>query len=499
MKKSILTVSIFLILLLSAGCSTAPVMSPSLNNQSVTEQQNMESIIEDLSSLLGEPPEDVIGFGAGYKRTSAITPAENIALRNLYFKKSNVFAYYDMDCSPTASAEDMETYDPDSESSPSTGYMPGNSIWVGKVGFNQYDRLGNLDERIKKTEFDIASIDKTTKHASTELAQAEIDRGSVYAYWIISLPDDSILDGVVYNTGADDTLEPVKKGILHFKRVGPGPSSVDIQLNVDGKGYYKTEGELTAGHYEVSFDPEDGKGEKLLNENWLYIPGDTPTQDWEVLVRETYQIIYDLSHTMISDGSIAFETHMEWHDIPIDWTVASDESLALGQKLGYMGMHCLTYEYYEQLEKTFESLGDNDDESETESTPGYPPTVLTEYAPSGEGGTAKITRQPTLTFFRGAKDSLYKEESIYMNLEYGVAMVWEGPEIDVPLGLEIIPLPYENEAVFEKQGWGILSRIARLDERAISDLISSGTPITIVYEDTPPTIKRLKIVIKPED
>lgn len=497
MKKCLLMVMILMIVLISAGCAPPP---PGMSAPNSDETSNsMESIIESLDSQLGEPPENVIGFGAGYKSKDPITPSENAALRILFQSKSRHFAYYTMGCVPTTMADDMENYDPDSASDPKTGYGTGNSTWVGKAGFNQYDRLGNLDARIQKTEYTIVSIDKTTKKASTETAQAEIDRGSIYAYWIVSLPDDNTLDGVVYNTGADDILEPVKKGILHFKRVGPGPASVDIKVNVDGNGYYKSEGELTAGHYEVSFNPEDGKGEKVLNENWLYIPGDTPTKDWKVLVRETYQIIYDQSHTMISDGVKAFETHMEWHDIPIDWTVESDEALALGTQLGHMGMYCLTYAYYDQIEMTTESPDDTDDESETESTPGYSPTVLTEYAPSGDSGTAKITRQPTLSFFRGAKDGIYKEDGLYMNLEYGVSMVWEGPPIDIPLGFEIIPVPYASEAVFEKQGWGLLSRIARLDEKAVSALINNGTPLTIIYEDAPPTIKRIKIVIKPED
>ena len=101
-------------------------------------------------------------------------------------------------------------------------------------------------------------------------------------------------------------------------------------MNKSGK--YKTEGELTAGHYKVSFDPKDGKGEKVLNNNWLYIPGDTPKQDWEVLVRNTYQIIYDFSHSNVSDDMVVFKTHMEWHDIPIDWSVESEEAYDLGNQ-----------------------------------------------------------------------------------------------------------------------------------------------------------------------
>ena len=383
MKKVKMICLMIVMLIALTGCpSTASQdvpMPPSAgsgaeDNAEITE--NIDSIIEDMASKLGEPPEDVVGFGAGYKRKSAITPSENAALLNLFRAKSSYFAFYDMGCKPTTTVEDMGTYDPENENAKNTGYGTGNNTWIGKAGFNQYDRLGNLDDRIGKTEYDLVSLDKTIKKTSTENAQAEIDRGSIYAYWIISLPDENILDGVVYDKGADEKLEPVKKGVLHFERVGPGPASVDVKVQVNRSGKYKTEGELTAGHYKVSFDPKDGKGEKVLNNNWLYIPGDTPTQDWEVLVRKTYQIIYDFSHTNVSDSMVAFETHMEWHDIPIDWTVESEEAFELGTRLSYVGMYCLTYEYFNQNPDVLEGLDDNDDESETEITPGYAPNIF---------------------------------------------------------------------------------------------------------------------------
>lgn len=503
-KGKMLCFMIIMIITLS-GCSNAttkdvplpPSANAAENNAEITD--NIDSIIEDMSSKLGDPPEDVIGFGAGYKRKSAITPSENAALLKLFRSKSSPFAYYNMGCEQATTAEDMLTYDPEVENAKNTGYGTGNNTWNGKAGFNKYDRLGNLDDMIGKSEYDLVSIDKTVKNASTENAQAEIDHGSIYAYWIVSLPDDNILDGVVYDKGADDKLEPVKKGILHFERVGPGPSSVDVKVQVKKNGKYKTDGELTAGHYKVSFDPKDGKGEKVLNNNWLYIPGDTSTQDWEVLVRQTYQIIYDFSHTYVSDGMKVFETHMEWHDIPIDWTVESEEAFDLGTKLSYMGMYCLTYEYFENNPVVFENSEDNDDESETESTPGYAPNILKENAPVVDGGTYKIARKPTLSFFRGGKGSIYKEEAYYINLEYGVSLVGNGQTFEVPIAFEINPLPYKSEAMFEQQGWGILSRIGRLDEKAVRALIDEGIPLVILYEDSAPTIKRVKVTLKPEE
>ena len=505
MKNVTITCLIIVMMFALSGCenksSQNVPMPPSAagaeDNAEITE--NIDSIIEDLSSQLGEPPEDVIGFCAGYKRRSAITPAENAALLKLFREKSSGFAFYDMGCSQTMTAEDMLTSDPDSENSKATGYGSGNNIWIGKAGFNKYDRLGNLEESINKTAYDVVSIDKTIKKATTENAQAEIDRGSIYAYWIISLPDDNVLEGIVYDKGADEKREPVKKGILHFERVGPGPDSIDLKVNVNGSGKYKTDGELTAGHYKVSFDPKDGKGEKLLNNNWLYIPGDTPTQDWEVLVRNTYQIIYDFRHTNVSDRSVVFEAHIEWHDIPIDWTVESEEAFDLGTSLSYQGLYCLIYEYFENNPAALENYDDNDDESETESLPGYAPSVLKVKAPVVDGSTAKITQNPTVSFFRGAKDGMYLKDAYYINLEYNVAMVGYGQTIEVPVEIDINPLPYKQEAFFEKQGWGILSRIARLDEKAAEALINDGTPLTISYTDSEPSSKKLTVVIMPED
>lgn len=440
---------------------------------------NIDSIIVDISDALGEPPEDVVGFGVGYRRKTAINPSENEALLSLYKSKAATFEVYNMGCDAF--------------------YQSVNNTWIGKAGFNKYDRLGNLDKSIGKAEFDIVSLDKTVKNASSEKAQAEIDRGSIYAYWIVSLPDDNDLEGVVYDRGADHNLDPVKKGVLHFERVGPGPSSVDVQVKVDEAGKYTVEGELTAGHYKVSFDPKDGKEEEILNNNWLYIPGETPTQDWEVLVRKTYTITYDIIHTAASDNSKLFEAHMEWHHIPIDWSVESEEALELGTLLSFDGMYCLTHDYYENNVDALEPPDESEDENETTGTPGYEPSVLEENSPKSSDGSIKITQKPTLSFFRANKGSLYKEDAYYMNLEYGVSMITGGMTIDVPLAFEISPLPYDNEVQLSKQGWGELARIARLKDEAIEDLIESDSPLVLTYEDKAPNTIRVKVTIKLEE
>lgn len=509
MKKAIIICLIALLIFTLTACSgsttgasgqNGPPPPPGAGTQDSNEiTENIESIIEDMISNLGQPPNDVVGFGAGYKREDPITPTENAALFKLFRSVSGTFGYYDMGCTPDITSDDMLTYDPTGENSGNTGYGKGNNVWTGKAGFNKYDRLGNLDSSIKKTEFDFVSIDKTTKRASTENAQALIDRASIYGYWIVSLSDDNILEGVVYDKGADDKLEPVKKGILKFKRVGPGPSEVNVEVTVNGNGEYKTEGELTAGHYEVSFDAKDGKGDKILNENWLYIPGDTPTKDWEVLVRNTYAIIYDFTHYSVSDGGgKMFEAHMEWHDIPIDWTVESEEAYELGRDASLLGMYCLTYEYFDKNPGDEESIDDNDDESETESTPGYSPSILNVDIPQTDGFPWKITQKPTLSFYRGAEDSLYLQDAVYMNLEYDIGMVAGDQIIEVPVEVDINPVPSEVEKQLEQQGWGRLSRIARLEEKEVRALIDEGSTIEILYEDSNPVSVRFKVTISPE-
>lgn len=497
---------ILLIAALVSGCAsvTTSNMPPPPGAGSVAEDneeitENIDSIIESMIAELGEPPEDVIGFGAGYKRRTAITTIENAALLNLYRKESSHFAYYDMACVPSVTLDDMLTYSPEAESGAGTGYAPGNNIWIGRAGYSKYDRLGNLPAEVGKTAIDLVSLDKTQKNSSTENAQAEIDRGSIYGYWIISLPDENVLDGVVYEKGVDNERKPVKKGTLYFERVGPGPSKNAVEVIVNKSGQYKSDGELTAGHYKVSFDAKDGKGKKSLTENWLYIPGNSPTKDWTVLLRQTYQIIYDYTHTNASDKAKIYDVHMEWHDIPIDWDVQSEESLEISRQLSYMGMYCLTYQYFDDHPLLSGDAQGTESEDEDAIIPGYEPITLNESAPASGDGTLKITQTPTLSFFRGDKGGPYKEDATYINLTYTVSLVVQGNLLEAPVSFELTPLPYKTEEMFQKQGWGILSRIGRLDDKALEALIEDGEPLIISYQDDPPTTKQVKVVIKPEE
>ena len=110
-----------------------PVLAEAEDNAEITD--NIDSIIEDISSQLGEAPEDVIAFCAGYRRKSAITPAENAALLKLFRAKSSGFAFYNMGCTQTITAEDMLTYDPDSENSNK------NRIWIRKQHLDWESRI----------------------------------------------------------------------------------------------------------------------------------------------------------------------------------------------------------------------------------------------------------------------------------------------------------------------------------------------------------------------
>lgn len=155
-----------LVTLSLSGCMEQKVSAAPQDNPEITEQ--IDSIIEEMADQLGEPPDDVIGFGAGYQRKTAITPSENAALLKLFRSKSSAFAYYNMDCAPTVTPEDMLTYDPESAQNQQAGYRAGNNIWMGKAGYSRYDKLGNLSEEIKLCSFDFVSFGKTIKKASSE-------------------------------------------------------------------------------------------------------------------------------------------------------------------------------------------------------------------------------------------------------------------------------------------------------------------------------------------
>ena len=134
-----------------------------------------------------------------------------------------------------------------------------------------------------------------------------------------------------------------------------------------------------------------------------------------------------------------------------------------------------------------------------ESQPGYAPSILKVNSPVIDGSTYKITRKPTLSFFRGAKDSIFLKDAYYVNLDYDVSLVGQGQSMEVPIEIDINPSPYKDEAFFEKQGWGLLSRIARLDDKAASALINDGVPLTISYRDNEPIVVEFKLVIMPEE
>lgn len=463
-------------------------------DEAITE--DLTSVIEAMESQLGDAPHDVIGLGIGYRKNSPITVPESAALQKLFREKTRIFAFYNMGCSPSLPVDDMDTYDPLAEDNTAAGYAKGNSYWAAKSGFTRYDSLGNLDAAVGKTSYDLVSIDKTVKKASTSEAQAVINSVGVYAYWIVSLPDENNLSGMVYNKGADDRQEPVKKGTLRFKRVGPGPSKVDVKVPVDKSGHYESEGELTAGHYEVSFDAKDGKGEKVLNDNWLYIPGDTPTKDWTVLVRNTYHIIYD--NTAVLSDDAPYKVHMEWTDIPIDWKVSSDEALRFGTESGFDGTYCLTYDYFNEESHNGQASQDNDDESETEVTPGYPPAIFKETPIVDGDGQIKMLYRPTLSFFRGAEDSEYMPDAYYVCMFFELALFADGT---------IMTLPYFPGGVFYPNWESVektlepmfttLSRFGRLDAGKAEDLIENGVPIELKY--TYPNGDYIKLVIQVQE
>lgn len=449
-------------------------------NDSDELSEDISSIIEAMHDHLGDPPDNVIGFCAGYKKNGAISSAENIALMKFFGENAKVFAFYDMGCTPTMLAEEMETYDEKSENHKNTGYSHDNSTWIGKAGYNNYDTLGNLDASINKTSYSLVSIDKTLKKASSSEAQAIINSSSVYAYWIVSLPDENELKGTVYNKGTDDRKEPVKKGKLHFKRVGPEPTTTDITIDVDQQGQYESIGELTAGHYKVSFNPSDGKGETIINENWLYIPGINYEMDWFVLVRNTYHIIYDCSATLSTEST--YKIHMEWTDLPIDWKVTSEEAYQYGMDLGYMGTYCLTYEYFDDGERAVVETQIDEDGNETELVPGYLPTVLQETPIYGEGQTIKMKRPPTLSFYKGAQDSNYMPGAYYVAMTFELEMTSGVIAMDVPfipgaaLEPEWLEVEQQMKPLFEE-----LSRAGRLDEEKVDALIEREQPLEVTY------------------
>lgn len=457
--------------------------------------EDLSDIIGGIQGQLGEAPDNVIGFGVGFQKNSPILGSENQALKILYERNANIFNVYDMGCAQVPLGENMLA-GTQGEDGAAAGYNQDGTMWRGKAGFTAYDQFGNLDAMVGQTSYTIASNDKTVSKASTGEAQAIVERASVYAYWIVSLPKGNELSGFVYNKGTDDRQEPVKKGKLHFLRIGPNPSETDVTVVIDSEGHYESIDELTAGHYKVSFDGLDGKGERVINENWLYIPGVDFNTDWFVLINTTYHIIYD-SVTISQDQR--YTVHMEWKDIPIDWKVASEEAYQYGTDAGFMGTYCLTYDYFQAASQSvIEESENTEDDLESELTPGYLPIIYDETQITNGGQTLRMKYKPTLSFYRGAKESGFIQDAYYVDMYYELEVVAGDIKMDVPNfpGAAIVPLEESVEKQLEPQ-FKELARSGRLDDAKVSDLIEKGSPLEISY--TWPSGDYIKMVIQVQE
>jgi len=496
MKKGIIFGLIGVITIAAAATIitlTSPPPPPSSASSEALESEltdDMSGAIREVMEALGPAPDNVVGFGMGFRRPNGttVTGEENGILLSAFRKGSGIFASQEgnMGCSPTVDTEKMLEYDPQSPDNTASGYGTGNSVFIGKAGYTKYDELGNIDKRIGKTITHFVSVDKTVRKSGSPEAQATIDAAGMYAYWIQSLPDENILHGTVFNKGADDRKdEPVKKGTLYFKRIGPNPSSTDEEIDVNGNGHYNADGKLTAGHYEVSFDPKDGKGKKVINPNWLYIPGETEDKDidWYVLVRKTYSIVYDHVAKTAADSVTVNTLHMEWHNIPIDWYVESDEAFLLGTEACLEGTYCLTYDYVNADEKNRPASQEDIDESETEITPGYYPEVFDETPVGDSSGTFKLPYVPTLSFYRGAEEGGFIPGSFYVSLPVEIAIfIGNGEQYGTALAPGVFnPLTKEMEAAFKEQGWEAWAFMGRLDTGKAEALIQDETPLEISY------------------
>jgi hypothetical protein len=512
MKKGLI---ITLVVLALAGAGTAAVvtMSPqpkedagiSEENEALELSDNMSDAIREVMDALGPPPDNVVGFGMGFKRPqgTAITAEEHSVLLRAFRSASSIFtsAESNMDCQPTVDADRMLEYDPQSADNSASGYGAGNNVFVAKAGYTVYDSLGNLDARIGKTVTWIVSANKTIKKYDSSSAAAAVDRASVYAYWIQSVPEDNKLKGTVFNKGTDDRQdEPVKKGILYFKRIGPNPSTTDEEIDVDSNGRYDITGKLTAGHYEVSFDPLDGKGKKVINSNWLYIPGDWKdvNKDWFVLVRNTYKITYDHIAKTAAFHATVNTLHMEWHEIPLDWHTESEEALVCAAEAGFPGMYCITYEYLNTEEKKQPPSQDNLDESETEMVPGYYPDVFQETPVREEGGETRLAAVPTLSLYRGTADAGYVEGGFYLCLPIELSIFLEnGEELGIPLAPGVFdPMTVSMEESFRVQGWGEFAFLGQLEMEKVQALIETGIPLEIYYKHEGGAYVKLTIEIE---
>ncbi len=86
---------------------------------------------------------------------------------------------------------------------------------------------------------------------------------------------------------------------------------------VSSDGRYNANGLLTAGHYEVSFDPKDGKGQKGDQSKLALYTSDTKDMMWTGMSVEKPQHRYE--HKTVTNIT-SIPSH-GMHDIPIDWLV----------------------------------------------------------------------------------------------------------------------------------------------------------------------------------
>lgn len=477
-----------LVAIMLTACAPAPMTPPKIEGASIEDMpltDNMSDAINDVMDALGSAPENVIGFGIGFNKPKAtpISADEIIMLRSLYETAQKTFSSPEstMGCSPFIFQE------------------PG-SVFIGKLGYNKYDKLGNLNAEIGKTVIHIVSADKVKKKSGSEGVKAIIEATSAYAYWIESLPDGNALKGTVYNLGTDGRKDdPVKRGTLFFKRIGPNPSSPEEEISVNSDGSYDISSRLTAGHYEVAFDPLDGKGKKIINANWLFIPGEhlNTDQDWFVLVNKTYKITYDHVAKLAGSNEIVNTLHMQWHAIPIDWPTTSDDALTAAKEASLVGTYCITYDYENVDASSTVVSDDNEDDSETEITPGYSPDVYSEEPLEAEGGIVKLPYRPTLSLYRGAKDGDFVEGDYYLSIP--VEIVIETPVMS--MGTAIVPgifdpLPNDFEKSYRTQGWEDWAFLGHLDSDQVLNLIEGGK--TLVIEYTHPNGAYVKVTIEEE-
>lgn len=120
---------------------TSPPPPPSSASSEVLESEltdDMSGAIREVMEALGPAPDNVVGFGMGFRRPNGttVTGEENGILLSAFRKGSGIFASQEgnMGCSPTVDTEKMLEYDPQSPDNTASGYGTGNSVFIGKAG-----------------------------------------------------------------------------------------------------------------------------------------------------------------------------------------------------------------------------------------------------------------------------------------------------------------------------------------------------------------------------